>query len=326
MRGSEFRWAEVRVGLFVALVGIILFAMVVYLGLAGAPFTRHADLNINLPDASGLAAGSPVEMGGVVIGELREISLPDIATGKVPVKISVQSDALERIGPSSTAFVSSHALVGMRFIGVTPRQPDEPPLKEGATIRAIPSREMDTLIDEALATMLDVRELIEDLRGVTGPLARIGAALDSRTGTLGKLVYDDALYSNLADTSVKLNEAAAMLGSGDGAFAALLSDEKLANDLRATARGLASTVQRVQSGKGVLGRLTADEASAQRVDRTLANLESVTTQLTDAQGTLGALIGDDALLVRMNGLLNEMDSLVSDVRRNPSRYLKLEAF
>lgn len=326
MRASEFRWAEVRVGLFVAIVGIVLFAGVIYLGLAGTPFTRHVELNTRLQDASGLAPGSPVEMGGVVIGEVRRIELPEVATGLVPVTFVVRTEALERIGPSSTAVLASHALVGLRYLGVTPRQPDEPPLKEGATVRSIPSRNMDTLINEAMATMLDVRELIDDIRGLSGPLARVGAALDSRTGTLGRLVYDDSLFQSLANASEKLEQAAAMLTSGDGAMAALLGDEKMAQDLRSTARSLRTTVNRVQRGQGVLGRLVADDAAAGRLDRTLANLESVSTQLAEAQGTLGALIGDDTLLLRVNTLLNEMDSLVSDVRRNPSRYIRLEAF
>src|SRR5262245_50526535 len=135
MRRSEFRWSEVRVGLFVALAGVVLFSAVVYVGLAGTPFARHAEIRARFKDISGLAVGSPVEMGGVVVGEIIAVDLPELETGLVPVTFGLQHRALERLGPSSVAFASSHALVGQRFVGLTPRKADEPMLKANDEVK-----------------------------------------------------------------------------------------------------------------------------------------------------------------------------------------------
>jgi phospholipid/cholesterol/gamma-HCH transport system substrate-binding protein len=307
MRSSEFRWAQVRVGLFVALALFVFFAAVATLGISGSPFSRRAHLHGLFPDISGLAVGSPVEMGGVIVGEISGIDLPDLESGKVPVRIEIEKAALEKLGPSSTAFTGSHALVGQRFLGVSVRKPDEPPLKDGDSIQTVASETTDTLVSEGRRVLDDIRAVLADVHKAVNSVVGTTSAIEEGNGTVARLVHDPELYERLS-------------------FAALLSDGKMAEDLRGTASSMAATARRVEKGEGVLGRLTKANAQSREIERTLANVELVSGRLAEAKGTLGALISDPALLGRMNTLLVEMDSLVADVRRNPERYIKLRAF
>lgn len=326
MRKSEVRWAEVRVGLFVALAGAILFGVVVYVGLVGTPFARYHQVHALFPNVAGLAAGSPVELGGVVVGEISRIELPQLETGLVPVTLSVRPEAMERLSPKSRAYSASHALVGQRYVGMTTRQPGEPPLAPGSHIEVIPSKDADSLIEEAMASLKEVRGLVEDLRSLTRPLAEVGASLEAGQGTLGKLLKDEALYTRLEETTAQLHHATRRLSEGEGLLATLLEDRQLAGDVRSTARSLARTTRKVERGEGALGKLVADEQAGKTLERTLAQLESLTAGLGEARGALDQLVGDDAVITRMNALIAEMDALVTDVRRNPRRYLQLSPF
>jgi phospholipid/cholesterol/gamma-HCH transport system substrate-binding protein len=311
MRPHELRWASVRVGLFVALALFVAFALVAALGVSGSPLTRRVRLHGQFEELSGLAVGSPVEMGGVIIGEIDDVSLPDIETGRVPVRLAIDPGALSRIGPSSEGYTGSHALVGQRFVGITPRKPDEPALKDGDTVRTAVKPSTESLMDDAREALTDVRALVKELRGLSGPLARLGEKLDKGEGTLGRLAGDDLLYESLLRAA---RQAEAM------------TDPALARELRQASQSLARTMSRVEAGEGVLGRLTSNARSTRHIDRALENVALVSDRLVEAKGTLGALINDPALLEKMNRLLGEMDAMVADMRRNPQRYIKLEPF
>ncbi len=326
MRTSEYRWTQVRVGLFVAIAGVVLFAAVFYFGIAGSPLSRGATVHGLFDNVAGMGVGTPVEMSGVVVGQVREFDLPELGTALVPMTLTIDDRALERLGRSSVAFAASHALVGQRYIAVTPRKPDELPLKNGSEIRTAPSQALDDVAGQTAEALRQVLALVEDTRQITQALANAAEALDQGKGTLGRLLKDDALYRILERAAQNAAALTNKAGTGSGPIATLLGDEALASNLRRSAASLAETTDRIRSGKGLLGRLTNDDQSEQRLDATLANMELVASRLAEAKGTLGALISDPALLARMNTLLGQMDSLVADVRRNPQRYLKIQAF
>lgn len=326
MRTTEFRWVEVRVGLFVAITGILLFAGVVYVGLVGTPFARTVAIHTELDSAAGLAVGSPVEMGGVVIGEVGTIDLPNIETGRVPVRLNVKPQALRKIGASSEAFTASHALVGRRYIGITPRQPDEPPAVEGTMLASRPTMDLSDLVAQLETSLGEISEMTTGFAEAGRSLARTLNLVERGEGTVGRLVATDELYERLDATTRAVQEVAQLAANGSGPLPMLLRDERMANELRRSTRTFAQAADRVSQGQGVLGRLTTDEASAAKVDRTLANLETVSARLADAEGTLGGLIADPTLLVRLNAVTAELDALLMDVRRNPDRYLRVQAF
>jgi len=323
---SELHWAEVRVGLFVAIAGAVLFAGIVYVGLAGTPFANRQHIFALFDDVSGLAEGSPVEMGGVIVGEVSSLELPDVTNGRVRVKLAVTPAALERVGKSSVAYVDSHAIVGQRYVGLLPRKADEKPLGDGDEIATRQSRDIGTLFDEARASLQRINELLADVAGIVEPVRSAAESLDDRTGTLGRLLHDDALYAQLDRAARSLQAAADKVASGKGTLGTLVQDEKLAADVRAGLVAFSETAKGLREGRGVLGRLAVEGPDAKRLDEVLGNLAKVSSNLADAKGTLGALISDPTLLVKLNRLVGEMDGLVADVRRNPSRYIRLQAF
>jgi phospholipid/cholesterol/gamma-HCH transport system substrate-binding protein len=326
MRKVEYHWSQIRVGLFVAITGVILFAAIFYFGLVGSPLAREATVYVNFEDFSGLAVGSPVEMGGVQVGQVVRVDLPDVHTGKLPVTLSINREALLRLGESSYAFTSSHALVGQRFVGLSLRKPTEVPLQDGAVVKAKESAGFEDLADQATQTLKEVRALISDLKNVTSTLSNVAMQIDEGHGTIGQLVHDEKLYSRMTQTAGNLRDLTSKIVKTEGPLVALLSDEKLAADLRSSAAALTDATQRMKDGKSVLGKLTTDVEAGDQFGKTLANFESVSAKLNDAQGTLGSLISDPVMLSRVNQLLGEMDSLASDIRRNPQRYLRVQAF
>lgn len=326
MRRSELRWAEVRVGLFVALAALVLFAGIIYMGLAGSPFSQQPTLYGMFDDISGLAVGSSVEMGGLRVGEISKIDLPDLETGKMPVAMSVDPAAFDKLGPSSVAFTSSHALVGQRFIGLTPRRPDEPPLRPGDSIRTRKEAQLSDIAEEAQKLITQLEPTLRHLQRASSALAGVLEGVSEGKGTLGRLITDEELYDRLNAAAANLSDLTERAAHGPGPLAALVGDRRMAEDLRSGVGALAQTARRIRQGKGLIGRLTNDAKTEEQFDHTTANLAAVSERLSSAQGTLGALINDPAMLARFNDLIGEVDRLITDVRRNPSRYVRITPF
>jgi phospholipid/cholesterol/gamma-HCH transport system substrate-binding protein len=323
MRRAEYHLSQVRVGLFIAICGILMFAGVFYFGVSGKSFAKRGRVRSAFDSVFGLATGSPVEMGGVVIGQIEHLDLPDIRTGLVPVTLAVEPRALERLGASSVAFTSSHALVGQRFVGLTVRKENEPPLPNNGFVRSVPPESLET---RATQTLERVDDLIADTRVLLASLNRIAGEVQAGHGTIGHILRDDTLYSELLGAASNAQTATRDLVRGRGALSALLVDPKLGSQVRESVDTLAQTAAQVRAGKGVLGKLTNDDVQARRVEDVLANLDTVSQNLAAGRGTLGALISNPELMHHLDDLLGQVDSLVADVRRNPQRYIKLQAF
>jgi phospholipid/cholesterol/gamma-HCH transport system substrate-binding protein len=161
-----------RVGLFV-LAALVLLAVFIFL-FGGLPtlFKAHDQYTVVLPDAAGVAPGTPVRRSGVRIGEVRSLALDD-GSGKVRVEILVDKKHPPRQGDQ--AVLVRGLLDGDTSIEFVPPeaggQPAErkpvPPGTEFAGqgapgVRAVIRRTSD-LIPPAQETLTGVQKALQDL-------------------------------------------------------------------------------------------------------------------------------------------------------------------
>jgi phospholipid/cholesterol/gamma-HCH transport system substrate-binding protein len=113
---------ETVVGLFL-LVGLVAVALLaVKLGGVGDFDSDHYVLKARFTSSSGLKVGSDVEVAGVVVGKVKQITLdPDeyesVVEISLPNSVDVQEDAI--------ASVRSTGLIGGKFIKISPGGADE---------------------------------------------------------------------------------------------------------------------------------------------------------------------------------------------------------
>ena len=60
MRTVEYRWSQIRVGLFTAITGIVFFVVVFYFGLTGTSLAGHVKVHAAFDNIFGISNGSPV--------------------------------------------------------------------------------------------------------------------------------------------------------------------------------------------------------------------------------------------------------------------------
>ncbi len=67
-----------------------------------------------------------------------------------------------------------------------------------------------------------------------------------------------------------------------------------------------------------------DPALYNRVNSLAERLDSLTGQLNEGQGTAGRLLHDKQLYDNLNGAANELRGLVTDIRKDPQKYLRVK--
>ena len=65
---------------------------------------------------------------------------------------------------------------------------------------------------------------------------------------------------------------------------------------------------------------------AGHVDSLRATLQSITGKVDRGEGTLGKLINDDRLYLDAHASIDSLRALLTDIKKNPKRYLSVHVF
>ncbi|HEY9508876.1 MAG TPA: MCE family protein, partial [Verrucomicrobiae bacterium] len=130
----------------------------------------------------------------------------------------------------------------------------------------------------------------------------ISSQISKGQGTVGKLIYEDALYKSTLNTvsnlqfatdDIKLTLAEARkvvdsVNAGQGTLGKLVKDEALYNETTASMTNLKEILQKINQGQGSVGKLVNDQEFYRNAKLTLQKLDKATEGLED-QGPLSVL-------------------------------------
>jgi phospholipid/cholesterol/gamma-HCH transport system substrate-binding protein len=227
-------------------------------------------------------------------------------------KVTLLVDESVTIPSDSVATISMASLLGQHYISIQYGQSGEV-LSDGAAILAEAGADFNEILGqvqdlgEKLNKMADgfsglgdtgmgelftnLNELVVENRTrfdtVLSNLESITGKLDSAQGTLGRLINEDEMYTELM---------------------AVIGDLKTASqDMEEALGGAKEIISTVQSGEGTLGKLLVDESIADNLEVTMANMREFSDKLNSGEGTLGKLVTDDQLYNELRSMLNKAD-------------------
>jgi phospholipid/cholesterol/gamma-HCH transport system substrate-binding protein len=293
-RTRSLAWSELRIGVMtIAAIAIAATLIFTLTGTSGFFWQRYS-LKTRFPNVAGLAPGSPVRVAGVEVGTVKGV---EFAGEQVDVTFEVRKDQRPRITDKSVATLGSVSLLGESAIDISPATqgrtiPDYDYVPAG---RAKGS--LSDVSEQAATGIEEISKLVHDVR--------------SGRGTVGRLMTDEALYTEMRAFVASANAVTAAITSGRGTIGRLVNDRGTADALEASLKNVEDLTRRINSGEGSLGRLLKDEAFAQSLNGATTNLQDLTARLNRGEGTAGKLITDATLFDRLNSVSNGFDQLVS---------------
>jgi phospholipid/cholesterol/gamma-HCH transport system substrate-binding protein len=254
------------------------------------------------PVVGGISPGDKVNLNGVEMGSVKHVRLRDR-----DVLLTMDISRKARIPADSRIVLQTVGIMGERIITVL-LGTSESFLEPGATMQGM----YEPGITEALAflggIMDDLTKLTKDMQAITGTLTQ---------GDKFKGIVD-----NLAELSDRLRTLIERDAPGFEA------------GVQSFQRSAATVDRLLERNTGHIDTLMTSFAAAskdfpelvQRMRAVTDALAEITNSLQKNDNTLGALMSDRALMDKLEKTVKNLDDLVTDVKANPKKYLKVEIF
>jgi phospholipid/cholesterol/gamma-HCH transport system substrate-binding protein len=184
----------------------ILAAGVFIIGSKEYLFSSTYQLKAQFDNVAGLAAGADVRVGGVHSGTVHGISLPHNPGEKVTVVMDLDNSTYEIVKRDSVASIETEGVLGSQFVAITFGSAGQGEVKNGETIQSEPPLQMSDLLKKTSGILDSSKLAIQNTVQATAHLNDVSAKIDSGQGTVGSLVNDKQLYSNLQQTTATLHD------------------------------------------------------------------------------------------------------------------------
>lgn len=352
---SEVKWSQLKVGVIV-LIAVVLLTTLLFLMTSSQGlglFSNKLTVTTYFENAAGVKEGAAVNLQGVTIGTVKEVSVvPDANRKLTPIKVVMKLDGkyLPDLHKDTKAALSTVGVLGDTVVDLNSQTATGPTLQDGDELKTLESPNLQDVVKASqgtieslnviLSKMDRIVEYISSGKGSIGgmiyddtllqranstvaELQEIEVNLNNGKGTLGRLLKDDAMYNNLNATVAKLDHIAADLDAGKGSAGKLLKDDAMYNNLNATLQHANNLMAQADQGKGALGLLTKDQAFADKLNDTVSRVNNILVGIDKGEGTAGLLVKDPALYHNLDKLAVDSQSLVNTIRSDPKKYLTI---
>jgi phospholipid/cholesterol/gamma-HCH transport system substrate-binding protein len=237
------RASALKVGLLVVIALAVLAAGVALIGNQESLFVRKNRYYIRFNDVEGLAPGNVVQLNGVNVGKVAEVTLPeDPNRAEVRVWVEIDRHYAQRLRapegstppipgpvPVTRAELKTQGLLGDKYVALTVGSPKYPAIPVKGEILAFTPISVQALVASGGDVMAQAREITHNLSQASRDLAVFTASLNRGGGGLVPRLLGDQAYGR-----------------------------EITDKLRKTVDNLAMVTGKVASGQGTLGKLVQD--------------------------------------------------------------------
>ena len=350
---KEIRWAELRVGIMVA-VSLIIFALAIVLiggqiGFLTPKYTLHAYFS----SASGLRPGSTVQIAGIPAGTVNAIRISNVQNDPrraVEIDMRMAKKYQNEIRADSEADQTTAGLLGEAYVNITRGSAGQPVIPNDGVVTSHEEKDIKQIVQNADDVISNLRVLSERLNDITTQITRgkgsIGrllydesfynrlnatvgsvqtllAATQNGQGTIGKFLVDPTVYDKTVATLDRLNQLVDEVQNGQGSLGRFISDPAVYNQLKDLTTKTNTLIDNINQGQGTLGKLVTDKELYDRLNSSMGHIDAVTGRMEQGTGTLGKLSTDPSLYNNLSSSSESLKEFFTEFRKNPKKYLTL---
>jgi phospholipid/cholesterol/gamma-HCH transport system substrate-binding protein len=350
---KQVRWSQLRVGLTVIFASVTLAILIFLMTGTTGLFTKKIIIRAYVDNAGGLRVGAPVRLEGVDIGNVTHVRvvhdpLRKLTPVEVTMKITTKYE--DSMRADCRASLNTAGVLGEVFVDVDCRGAKGGPLVSGAELPTDEVAQLQDVVRASQGTLQNIDTLVKRLDNILSfiqsgqgsigkiiydpalfnrandalaQIQNIVAQANSTNGSIGKLLNSDELYNKATLAVDNLNKAIDQINSGNGTIGKFIKDPALYDNANQTMAKANQLITDINSGKGTLGKLAKDEELAKKLDTTVTRLNSILDRIDKGEGTAGKLIVDPSLYNNADKMLVETRELIAAVRKDPKKYLTI---
>lgn len=339
-RTRSLAWSELKLGV-VTMAAILVAAVTIFsvMGSRGFFWQRYT-LKTRFPNIQGLKTGSPVRVAGVEVGSVTDTVF---AGDEVDVIFELSKDVRSRVTTDSKAVLGQVSLLGLSAVDITASSSGMAIPEGGYVPTGKTAASLSDVTTQAQEGIGELTGLIKDMRAGKGSAGKLmtddqfykelnqflSAASDvtntirSGKGTIGKFINDPKIANSLQGSLTNLEEMTRRINSGEGSLGKLVNDDAFAKSVTGATQNLRTLTDRLNAGEGTAGKLMTDPALFNQLKSLTDRLDLLAKRLNDGEGSLGLFLKDRQLYENMNGAVNDVRSLITEIKKDPKRYLNV---
>jgi phospholipid/cholesterol/gamma-HCH transport system substrate-binding protein len=297
----QYKTLEIRVGFTVFIAALVFIVGLMWF--QGFKLARHTyQIHAIFPMVGGITPGDKVNLNGVEMGSVKRVVLRE-----KDVLVTMELASNGRIPEDSRIVMQTIGIMGERVVTILLGTSDRF-LEPGSIMQG----SYDPGVAEALAFL---GSIAGELTQLTKDMRRIA----------GTLTQGDHLKNTVENLSAITDRLRTIIEKNAPGFDA---------GIRSFRRSAETVDQLLTKHSGNLDTMITSftEASkdmpelVRRMRALTDTLASITDRLQEDDTTLGALLSDRTLMDRLEKTVKDLDDLITDIRANPKRYLKVEIF
>jgi phospholipid/cholesterol/gamma-HCH transport system substrate-binding protein len=169
-------------------------------------FSSTYRLNTQFGSVVGLDSGADVRVGGVHSGSVRSVELPTKPTDKITVWMDLNQSTRNIIKQDSVATIETEGLLGNEYVAISFGSANGANVVDGGTIGSEPPLEMSAIFKKANLILDSSQAALTNVTVATANLSSITTKIDKGQGTIGALVNDKKIYTQLDQTTAGLRD------------------------------------------------------------------------------------------------------------------------
>lgn len=272
-------------------------------------FSRTKTLYALYNNVGGLVPASPVQVNGLKIGTVSDLSVTSANANQIRVKLTIQPGI--NIPQNSVARITSSDILGSKAVVIEFGSANVY-LQNNDTIQSAPGSSLTS-------------NLMSDLKPLSGKIQNTLTSLDT--------VLNDVHTSLDNETRNNLKSSIAQLNTTMKNFSAISAKlDHLVKSINTFTDNLVSnndTISQILSNTRIASEKIANADIAgtfEKVNTAVNQLDETMHKINNGQGSLGKLLNDDKLYDNLQSASYNLNLLTEDLRLNPQRYVHFSLF
>ncbi len=280
----------VIVGIFIFIGIAFLLAGILIVGNLRETFNKKMQVVTRFDDVSGLQPGNNIWFSGVKIGTVSNLNF--FGKSQVEVTMNISKNSQKYIRKDAKVKIGSDGLIGNKILIIYGGTDAFPEVQQGDTLGVEKSFSSEDMINTIQENNKNLLVITNDFKGISKKLA-------AGEGTIGKLLNDSSVYTNIEAATASLQSASARAGQLVNSLAVFSSNLNkkgtLANELTTDTvvfKSVTASVKQLQQ--------IADTASA-----FITNFKQAGT---NPNTTIGVLLHDEGAGANLKSMLQNLES------------------
>jgi phospholipid/cholesterol/gamma-HCH transport system substrate-binding protein len=269
---------------------------------------------------NGLVSANPVSIKGLNVGQVKKLYFDPNDPAKIIVELYVLGDY--PIAKNSRARIFSSSLLGSPEVEIIPGD-SKVMANSGDTLL---SQTEATLGEEVNKQLLPLKTKAENLIGSIDSIATIVQQVlnkNTRDNLVEAIEHVKQSLGNIAHTTQNLDTL--MTSQRNNLSKIINNVELISSNLRQNNDRITNILTNFSDLSDSLAKARIPQTIGQ-VNKAITDLDSTLMKINKGEGTIGQLLSNEQLYREVEKAARDLNLLLEDIRKNPSKYVKVSVF